>query len=167
MIAQNISTRPSIIEFGCSGGNNLKLLREMLPDPFEYCGLDISPSAIEFARPHFPDATFFCCAHTDLLVLEGKLSHSNIFLASGVLCCLPQKEVEAVLEFAARIADYIVICEEMGQFYETTGKNAGVFIHPYGLICHQLGLDIVLPPRQLGDGGGYGLFIARSPKGVR
>jgi SAM-dependent methyltransferase len=153
---------PKIIEFGCSGGNNLKLLHERLSTPFRYCGLDIQEAAIEFARRQFPEDTFYKCSDTELSILKPKLGHFDIFLAASVLCYLPQKETQAVLDFAAEIADYLVLCDYIERFDLDSGINDGLFLHPFGLMCQKAGFKIVVPARFPWQKNRNGLFVARA-----
>jgi hypothetical protein len=153
---------PKIIEFGCSGGNNLKLLHERLSIPFTYCGLDIQEAAIEFARLQFPEDTFYKCSDADLSVLKPKLGRFDIFLAASVLCYLPQKETQAVLDFAAEIADYLVLCDYIERYDLDSGINDGLFLHPFGLMCQKAGFKIVVPAKFPWPGNRHGLFVARS-----
>jgi Methyltransferase domain len=160
-------SNPKIIEFGCSGGNNLKLLRGITSMPLEYCGLDIQEDALAFARANFPDATFHKCADTELAELKPKLGHFDIFLISCVSYYIPQKEVQAIFDFAAEVANYVVVHEDLKCFDSPTGENYGLFLHPYRLICRRAGLEIIVPPHSIRKGDRHSVFIARSPNAPR
>ncbi len=91
-----------IIEFGCSGGNNLRLIQEVFKETVAYCGLDINAEAIHFAKQQFPEAAFYTCSDMELQKMVSKLGHFDAFLVSGVLYYLPRGPAQAVLSCAAR-----------------------------------------------------------------
>jgi hypothetical protein len=152
----------SLIEFGCSGGNNLRLLRESSPILVRYCGLDINPSAIAFAREKFPDATFHIASDGDLNRLAPQLGHFDVFLAAAVLYYLPHDRAQAVLNLAASLAEYILVCDDLRCFSHSTGKTEGNFFHPFAAMCRRAGMSVIVPPTRLRDGDNHSYFIARS-----
>jgi len=149
-----------VIELGCSGGNNLRLLREMHPSGrIEYLGLDIQREAIAFGRRQFPDARFEVIDDRGLVDPQADWGHWDVFLASGVLSYLPEERAAAVLRAAARLADFIVVCDDLSRFDSTTGVNDGVFLHPYGVMSKEAGLAVEQRPTQI-DRHRYGIFTA-------
>ena len=153
-----------VLEFGCSGGNNLLLLREMMPMPVTCLGMDIQPDAIAFAKAKFPDDTFMV---GDDLVLAGRaatLGKFDVFLASGVLSYIPQARCQAVLGHAAQLADLVLVCDELSRFDAAEGDNDGLFLHPYAQMCREAGLEIVVPPVVSRTGHRYSTFLARAVK---
>jgi len=151
-----------IIEFGCSGGNNLRLMREILRQQIEYYGLDIQQEAIEFARKEFPKDNFYVCSDADITFTVDNLPQFDVFLVAGVFVYIPQKEAQIVLNCAAQIADYVLVCDCLDRFDLASGENKGLFLHPYGYMCKHAGLEIIVPPHPLSEGNPYSLFIARS-----
>jgi len=148
-----------VLEFGCSGGNNLRLLRERHTGPVEYLGLDIQREAVEFGRGQFSDARFEVADDRRLVSAETSWGRWDVFLASGVLSYIPEERAGAVLRSAARLADFIVICDELSRFDSNSGTNDGVFLHPYGLLCKESGLHVVQRPTQV-EQHRYGIFSA-------
>jgi SAM-dependent methyltransferase len=138
--------QPHIFEFGCSGGNNLRLLREVLPYPIKFTGIDIQEDAIAFAKSHFPEDTFVQTAGNDHEALEKLVGKVDIFLISGVLTYFPQKEAGDLFTLAHRISSYLVVCDVTERFYETKGVNDGLFLHPYKRMIEEAGFRILTPP---------------------
>jgi len=162
LLKSNSIKKPRIIEFGCSGGNNFKLMQEIIELDIQYVGIDINENAIEFARSKFKNATFYKSDDRQLPELEPALGHFDVMLISGVLYYLPQKEAWAVLNLAARISDYLVVYDDLSRFDLPTGKTTGLFIHPFGLMLKQIGFDVILPPHKIREGDPDSVFIARS-----
>ena len=132
-----------VLEFGCSGGNNLRLIREMVSFPIRYVGFDIQPGAIAFADSHFPHDLFIVGDDKALLEQAESLGRFDAFLASSVLCYLPERRCLAVLSMAARVADVVVVCDVLSRIDDATGLNDGLFLHPYSRLCDEAGLQIV------------------------
>lgn len=150
-----------VLEFGCSGGNNLRLLREMMPMPVVYVGLDIQPSAIEFARKHFPHDEFVVGDDATLARRAASLGRFDVFLASGVLSYLPEARCQSVLAHAAQLAGLVLVCDELSCFDAEEGGNDGLFLHPYARMCGDAGLEIVVPPVASTTGHRYSTFLAK------
>lgn len=148
-----------VLEFGCSGGNNLRLLRELHGAPLDYLGLDLLPEAIAFGRRQFPDARFEVADDREFVRRAPSYGRWPVFLASGVLSYIPEERARSVLQAAARLSDLLVVCDELSHFDASTGGNDGVFLHPYRILCREVGLRIHLPPSPLGSHR-YGLFTA-------
>jgi len=149
-----------VIELGCSGGNNLRLLREMhRGGDIDYLGLDIQRDAVEFARRQFPDARFEVADDRALADAQIPWGHWDVFLASGVLSYIQEERVAAVLRAAARLSELAVICDELSRFDATAGANDGVFLHPYGVLCKESGLHVQQRPAQL-ERHRYAVFTA-------
>ena len=158
---------PYVLEFGCSGGNNLKLLRERTSRPIRYCGLDIQEDAIAFARSAFPNDTFHVCSTEGLAALRPQLQHADIFLLSGVLYYLPQKEAQDVLNFAATIADHLVVCDILERFEQPQGRNDGLFLHPFREMCERAGFCVTDPPQLPQGEDRHGIFLAHAKPAER
>lgn len=153
-----------VLEFGSSGGNNLLLLREMMPMPVEYVGMDIQPDAINFAKVKFPDDVFMVGDDLALAEQAATLGKFDVFLASGVLSYIPQARCQAVLGHAAQLADLVLVCDELSRFDAAEGDNDGLFLHPYAQMCREAGLEIVVPPVASKTGHRYSTFMARAVK---
>ncbi|MDP3420314.1 MAG: class I SAM-dependent methyltransferase [Thiobacillus sp.] len=153
-----------VLEFGSSGGNNLLLLREMMPMPVEYVGMDIQPDAIAFAKTKFPDDVFMVGDDLALAEQAETLGKFDVFLASGVLSYIPQQRCQDVLAHAARLADLVLVCDELSRFDAADGDNDGLFLHPYAQMCREAGLEIVVPPVASKTGHRYSTFMARAVK---
>lgn len=149
-----------VLEFGCSAANNLKLLRELIPQPVDYVGFDLQPQAIEMGRRHFPDATLFVGDDAAMLARLPALGRFDIFLASGVLAYLPQERCQAVLTAATRHCDAVLVCDDLARFDHAQGHNDGLFLHPYAHICQLAGLRVVLGPTPAREGNRYNSFLA-------
>ena len=132
----------------------------MWPNPVTYCGLDISPSAIEFARTRFPDDTFHVCSEYEFADITSRLGHFDVLIASAVLYYLPVNKVQELLCAAAGLADYILICDNLSAFEAETGRFDGIFLHQYARMCYLAGLTIVVPPTPLRQGDMHSYFIA-------
>ncbi|MGB6054841.1 MAG: class I SAM-dependent methyltransferase [Burkholderiaceae bacterium] len=157
--------RPRIIEFGCSGANNLRLIKTLLPN-HEYCGVDINQRAIDFARQQFPDATFHVCDEDGFSNLASQSGHYDVFLAFSVLYYIRPDKVEDLLIKASFIANYIFICDDLTCFHLPEGRNDGLFMHPFSAMCRTAGLDIIVGPVYFNEPGNrHGYFIARSSHG--
>ncbi|MDO9466392.1 MAG: class I SAM-dependent methyltransferase [Thiobacillus sp.] len=153
-----------VLEFGSSGGNNLLLLREIMPMPVEYVGMDIQPDAIAFAKTKFPDDVFMVGDDLALAEQAETLGKFDVFLASGVLSYIPQQRCQDVLAHAARLADLVLVCDELSRFDAPDGDNDGLFLHPYAQMCREAGLEIVVPPVVSKTGHRYSTFMARAVK---
>ena len=150
-----------IIEFGCSGGNNLRLIRECIDKPVLYCGLDIAKNAIAFASEHFSDDTFRLIQGDEFEELRQTLEPADIFLVSSVLSYLPEEKVEAVFELARHLAPNLVVCDVTERFTMQTGSNDGLFLHPYERLCREAGFEVVRPPNSNPDDR-FAVFVART-----
>lgn len=151
-----------VLEFGSSGGNNLLLLREIMPMPVEYVDMDIQPDAIAFAKTKFPDDVFMVGDDLALAEQAETLGKFDVFLASGVLSYIPQQRCQDVLAHAARLADLVLVCDELSRFDAPDGDNDGLFLHPYAQMCREAGLEIVVPPVASKTGHRYSTFMARA-----
>lgn len=154
-----------VFEFGSSGGNNLLLLREIMPVPVDYVGVDIQPDAIAFARKKFPDTMFMVGDDLALADQTAALGRFDVFLASGVLSYIPQTRCQAVLNRAGEMADLVLVCDELSRFDAADGDNDGLFLHPYARMCREAGLEIAVSPVVSRSGHRYSTFMARSTTG--
>jgi SAM-dependent methyltransferase len=132
-----------VLELGCSGANNLRLMRELVPLPITYVGLDIQREAISFARRQFPDDDFVVGDDRDLPRLLQQRGPFDVFIASSVLSYLPEPRCRAVLAEVAPKADVVLVCDVLSRLDEPTGMNDGLFLHPYARLCDEVGLKIV------------------------
>jgi SAM-dependent methyltransferase len=152
----------TILEFGCSGGNNLKLFEERLDRPLRYKGIDISTAAVTFARATFPEAVFH--EGDDKIAVE-LLSQSNefdVFLASGILSYLPEPACCRLLQAAARRCRHLVLCDQLDRYDEQTGSENGVYHHPYGRLMQEAGWQAISETIPCPDGHVYSSVVARS-----
>ena len=154
-----------VFEFGSSGGNNLLLLREIMPMPVDYVGVDIQPDAIAFAKEKFPGVPFMVGDDLTLPEQAASLGRFDVFLASGVLSYIPQMRCQAVLNRAAEMASLVLVCDELSHFDEDEGDNDGLFLHPYAQMCREAGLTVVVPPVVSRTGHRYSTFMAKSSTG--
>ena len=151
-----------VLEFGCSGANNLRLMLERGITAVEYCGLDINPNAIDFARRTYPESRFHVCDDSGLADLAPSLGHFDAFLAFAVLYYIPPGRVQALLQIASRSADAVLICDDLSRFDEPTGSNDGLFLHPWAALCRGAGLEVVAGPVASTDPSNrHGYFVAR------
>jgi len=157
-------TPAKIIELGCSGGNNYRLLRELYDFPVQYCGLDINDNAIAFARRQFPEAVFHLASDQDLAGFTAKLGCFDVFLASGVLYYLAQTRAQAVLNSAALMANYTLVCDDLQCFDDVSGKINNGLLHPYAAMCRRAGLHVLVSPTRVRIGDRHAYFIARSTR---
>jgi SAM-dependent methyltransferase len=153
-------SRPlSILEFGCNAGNNLYTLRR---DPatadIAYCGVDINPKAIAFAKKQFPSDSFHIGDHRWFIRHAGELGTFDLFVASHVLYYIDGKHTRLVLESARRIAHYVLVADRMQRFSHHSGERADLFTHPYASICRDLGLEVL----EIERGDVFGHFLART-----
>lgn len=151
--------RLRVLEFGCSGGNNLLLLRELLEVPVEYVGMDLLPDAVAFAQGKFPDDRFVVGDDATLARLAPTLGHFDVFIAAGVLHYLPPARCQTVLDCARTLADAVLVCDDLTRFESIDGANDGLFLHPYQRMCAAAGLSVLAPPVPL-TGSRYGVFLA-------
>ena len=153
---------PKIIEFGCSGANNLRLIKNLLPTS-SYCGVDINESAIDFARQQFPDDTFHVCDEDGFSKLAPQLGHYDVFLAFAVLYYIKPSKVQELLVEASYMANYVFICDDLSCFHLPVSRNDGLFLHPFSAMCREAGLEIIIGPVYFNEPGNrHGYFIARS-----
>ena len=152
------SGRLAILEFGCNAGNNLYILRQ---DPATadvvYCGVDINPKAIDFAKGRFPSDSFHVGDHRWLIGNAHALGSFDLFLASHVLYYIDENHTRLILESARRVAGYILVVDRMQRFSDVSGVRTGLFTHPYARICNDVGFDVI----ELESGDAYGYFLAR------
>jgi len=153
---------PKILEFGCSGGNNLKLMRERLPFPVTYCGVDLVPAAIQFAQSEFSGARFVLADDQAFPSLVPDLGHFDLFFAPGVFCYIPPERAGRLLVCAARCADYVLVCDLLSQFDAPAGQADRLFYHPYAALLRQAGLEILHCETSLTPGNPFGYFLARA-----
>ncbi len=153
---------PRIIEFGCSGANVLLLIKKHFPNHV-YCGIDVNEHAIDFARKKFPDDTFYVCDDIGLPKLIPQLGHYEVFLALGVFYYINSPKVQEILINAGKLADYVVVLDELSCFNLPSGKNDGLFFHSFSAMCREAGLEVVAGPiYSNGPRKTEGYFIARS-----
>jgi len=149
----------AILEFGCNAGNNLHTLRR---DPanadISYCGVDINPKAIAFAKSQFPSDSFHIGDHRWFIRNADNLGSFHLFVASHVLYYIDEAHTRLVLESARRVADYVLVADRMQRFSDASGVRADLFTHPYAAICKDIGLDVL----EMVPGDGYGHFLART-----
>jgi len=150
-----------VLEFGCSGGNNLRLMREMLPVPVSFVGFDIQAHAISFAQRMFPDDQFIVGDDHKLLAMEKELGTFDLFIASGVFSYIPENRCQAVLACSARLADYLLVCDILCRLREASGIK-GAFHHPYLRLCESAGLELYGDIIGSTTGHEYNTFMARS-----
>ncbi len=161
MVAINCS-QPKIIEYGCSGANNLRLIKNLLPN-YAYCGVDINERAIDFARQQFPDDTFHVCDEDGFSKLVPQLGRYDVFLAFAVLYYIQPSKVQELLVKASHIASYVFICDDLTCFNLPVSRNDGLFLHPFSAMCREAGLEIIIGPIYFNEPGNrHGYFIARS-----
>jgi hypothetical protein len=132
-----------LVEFGCSGANNLKLLRDLGVDVTEYWGIDINATAIAFARETFPDDHFFVGDDYSLGDLSEKLPHRfDVFLLVGVLMYLSPERAVALLRWAQDRATSIVIADDTSCADASIGRHQGHFTHSYHRLLRDAGWAI-------------------------
>ena len=152
------SGRLAILEFGCNAGNNLYILRR---DPATadvvYCGVDINPKAIAFAKRRFPSDSFHIGDHRWFIKHAHTLGSFDLFLASHVLYYIDENHTRLILESARRVAPYILVVDRMQRFSDVSGVRTGLFTHPYASICNAIGLEVI----KMDSGNSYGYFLAR------
>ncbi len=77
-------TRNRILDLGVSRGDELGVILEGIDgDTPEMIGIDLDPTAIEAARTHYPDATFYCHDIHDLDSLD--LGRIDLLITIGTL----------------------------------------------------------------------------------
>jgi SAM-dependent methyltransferase len=153
-----------VLEFGCSGGTNLRLMRETVSVPIQYVGFDIQPDAIAFANGHFPNDLFVVGDEKALLEQAPSLGPFDVFLASGVFSYIPESRCQTILSMAARIADMVLVFDDLSRIDNPRGLNDGIFLHPYSRLCGDAGLQIIAKTGDY-DSSRYGVFVAR-PRSV-
>jgi SAM-dependent methyltransferase len=151
-----------VLEFGCSGANNLRLMRERGLSDVEYCGLDINPNAIAFARRTYPGARFHVCDDLAFSALAPSLGRFDAFLAFAVLYYIPPERVLTLLKAARQSADTVLICDDLSHFDAAAGGNDGLFLHPWAALCREAGLEVVAGPVASTDPTNrHAYFVAR------
>ena len=146
-----------VLEFGCNAGNNLHTLRSDAAVAIEYCGVDINPEAIASARRSFPADTFHAGDHRWFIQHAETLGSFDLFIASHVLYYVDEKHTRLILAAAGRAAKYVLVSDRMQRFAQARGERAGLFTHPYGRICGDIGLEVL----EMDPGDEYGHFLAR------
>lgn len=154
--------RPKILEFGCSGANNLRLIKNIFPN-YNYCGIDINETAINFARQQFPDDTFHVCNEDQFKKLISQLGHQDVLLAFAVLYYIKPSKVQEILTIASDFVDYIFVCDDLTCFNFPAGQNDGLFLHSFSALCREARLEIIVGPVYSEDPENrHGYFIAQS-----
>lgn len=151
-----------VFEFGCSGGNNLKLFRERLPVSFAYTGIDLSSEAIRFAKGTFPDDEFHLGDDRAAADLLAKGVDYDIFIASGVLSYLPETRCTTLLKAASKRCGMLVLCDQLDRFHDETGIEDGIYIHPFGRLLQETGWDVTTGIVPSITGHSYTSLVARS-----
>jgi SAM-dependent methyltransferase len=159
-VRQDTGLRPlAILEFGCNAGNNLYTLRQ---DPatagIAYCGIDINPKAIAFAKANYPSDSFHIGDHRWFISNANALGSFDLFIASHVLYYIDEKHTRLILESAQRVAAYILVADRMQRFSDSSGVRTGLFTHPFANICNDIGLEVL----EMAPGDLYGYFLART-----
>jgi len=100
--AESMPSLSSALEIGCGTGNNLRFLADA---GFRAAGLDISPTAIAFAKNQLSDD-----GHGDVDLRVGELTalpwpdqSFDIVLDRGVLTCIPLPSLDKALSEAHRV----------------------------------------------------------------
>lgn len=151
----------AIFEFGCSGGNNLRLLRERLGRPIRFVGVDLSPDAITFAKETFPDDAFHVGdGSAAISLLEGG-SH-DVFLASGVLSYLPESGCRDVLRAASKSCRILLLCDQLDHMDAQQGLEDGIYHHPFRRLFAESGWEIVGDVEPSRTGHIYSSLVART-----
>lgn len=162
LLNENGCDRPRILEFGCSGANVLLLIKEYFLN-HTYCGIDANERAIQFAREKFPNDTFHVCDDIGLPKLMAQLGRQDVFLALAVLYYINSKSVQEILINAGKMAEYVVVLDDLRCFNLPSGKNDGLFFHSFSNMCRKAGLEIIVGPiYSKGPRKTEGFFIARS-----
>ena len=156
-----------ILELGCSSANNLRLLRETVSKSIRFVGFDVQSDAIAYAKNNFSDDLFIVGDDRKLLEKASSLGRFDVFLASAVLYYVPERRCRATLSMAAKIADYVIICDNLSQFDSPKGICNGLFLHPYRRLCQDVGLHIVKEPIPLNLGIQHSIFVASPFAGKR
>lgn len=152
-----------IFEFGCSGGNNLRLLRERLGRPVRFVGVDLSPDAIDFARETFPDDEFHVGdGGASIKLLSG--GRHDVFLASGVLSYLPEDGCRDVLHAAARSCRILLLCDQLDHMDAQRGLEDGIYHHPFRRLFAETGWEILGDVEPSRTGHVYSSLAARSTR---
>jgi SAM-dependent methyltransferase len=155
----------AILEFGCNAGNNLYTLRrDSAAGGIVYCGVDINPKAIAFAKKRFPTDSFHTGDHRWFINHAKSLGSFDLFIASHVLYYIDEKHTRSVLDAARGVADYILVADRMQRFSSGSGERTGLFTHPYASMCRDIGLDVVKVSQSTGDP--YGYFLAQTRRQV-
>jgi hypothetical protein len=93
-----------------------------------------------------------------------SLGAFDSFLASHVLYYIEEGKVRPILGKARQVAQFIIVCDRLDQFYAEAGRRTGLLLHPYRAICCDLGLEIITAIQYFkpAANGEYGYFVARS-----
>jgi SAM-dependent methyltransferase len=148
-----------VLEFGCNAANNLDLLRrDAAAGSIVFCGADLNPHAIAVARRSFPSDSFHVGDHKWFIRNARSLGSFDLFIASHVLYYVDEQNTRAILEAARSVARYVLVIDIMDRFEQETGARTGLFVHPYGIICRDTGLEVLT----MKSSGQYGYFVART-----
>jgi hypothetical protein len=135
--------RASLVEFGCSGANNLKLLRELGVDVTEYWGIDVNSTAIAFAAKTFPDDHFLVGDDHALADLSETLPHRfDVFLLVGVLMYLSPERAVALMRWAHGRATSVIIADDTSCAGAPMSLHRGHFAHSYHRLLRDAGWAI-------------------------
>lgn len=157
-VRQDAGPRPlAILEFGCAAGNNLYTLRQDPATTCTYCGIDINPTAIDFARAHFPSDSFHVGGQRWFIRHASELGSFDLFIASHVLYYIDEENTRLILDAARKVAHYIVVVDRMERFFAGTGLRTAIFSHPYQSICDAAGMKVV---QMEATSAPYGYFVA-------
>lgn len=112
----------SAFEFGCSAGMNLKILRDTINTVVS--GIDINKTAIEYGQEKFGLENVI---YGDENVLNTYETESfDIVFTCSVLCHIPNKNIEPIIQNLLRMAKKYVV------FMETNDElDVDLFAHNY------------------------------------
>lgn len=112
----------SAFEFGCSAGMNLKILRDIINTAVS--GIDINKIAIEYGQEKFGLENVIYGDENALNTYETE--SFDLVFTSSVLCHIPYKNIESIIENLLRMAKRCVI------FMETNDElDVDLFAHNY------------------------------------
>lgn len=152
-IAALTPTPLRILEFGCSSGRNLAVLRQYLPDA-HLVGVDMNPTTIQAGLNTHPTIHFF--EGDERLLRDMRDGGFDVVFTCSVLDHIPHPEWQAVYDELVRIAgrhlvllepiklryiDELADGELVRTYHEADFANLGILAAPFSYAHDYLGYD--------------------------
>jgi hypothetical protein len=95
------------VEIGCGNGKYLQNIQNILGKEYQYLGIDLSDSQIEWNKKNIAGINFMSGAADEMS--EEIFNDGNIFITFGTLSCFTENELEKLLSIIYKISGFQAI----------------------------------------------------------